>query len=122
MKTIFVILGLCLSSFAQAKQDSAAVLKDPTVQAVFKLMNDKHANQCQLPKEDRVDWRCFGWRAPVTEPTIESQGCRFSVIITCPGEKAEISGVPETWYLNSPTPTTVKPVEGGIRIWDVKFF
>jgi len=123
MKNIFIsALILTTATFANAEVNNQAVLNDPTVKAIAKLMNDKYNNQCQVPAQDSdIVWRCTGAILPVTEPKIASTGCFFSVKINCPAETATISGTQSSFFVVSPQPNTIKPVSGGIQIWNIDF-
>jgi len=137
MKFILPLFFL-LSVAAYADTGSQFILKDPTVAAIAKLMNDKHQGQCQQLTDADVTIHGTGWIPDVNKPTLVAVGSFFSVTVKCTTENATIRGMttlwelalprtidPKTGLLNPIDPELLKlrpaPVSGGNTIMSVTF-
>lgn len=135
---ILISLLLFLSASAYADTSSQAILKDPTVVAIAKLMNDKHQGQCQPLTDYNVIIHGTGWIPDVDKPTLVAVGSMFSVTVQCPEESATVRGATTLWELALPATTDAKtglpgvidpellklkpaPVSGGNTITSVTF-
>lgn len=120
MKTLIALaalLSIAAPAFAQSRED--VILNHPVLQAVEKLMSS--SDQCVMPEAKDIMWMCTGAIPPVRSPEIDRTGCGFAVEVKCATKTAQVSGQEIQVYLNSPNPTTVKPLEVGTFITNVQF-
>ena len=106
---------------ARAATREDRIIKHPVLQSIEQLMNAKDAGTCLLPEAKDIHWMCTGALQPVTKPRIDSTGCGFMVEVKCPSQTALVYGSETQYFLNSPQPTKVAPVDGGTHINQVVF-
>jgi len=120
MKSILsCILLSCLSSISAFASDSIGgdVLADPSVKAIYSLLNAANANSCVTPTVSDVSTGCLGRLHQVSEPTIEIVSCDFTLKITCSdGASALIYGSKPQYEIVDQNQHVTSPTDGGIKI------
>lgn len=99
MYTKFIVfISVFLYSQLSMAQFNDQIAKDPAIQAIVKLMNDKHNGTCVLANRNETSV-CINISTN-PPPVIQFDDCNFKIIFKCELETAIISGVTRSYTFN----------------------
>lgn len=93
-----VFISVFFYSQLSMAQFNDQIAKDPAIQAIVKLMNEKHNNTCILENRNEISVCIIISTNP--PPAIQFDDCKFKIIFKCELETVLITGIRRLYTFN----------------------